>query len=140
MEESCLQCIISLVWILICGKNEAFKWVFWFLPGCLFQEEFILAFKLLQCDIQSYFWSKGSKLDTILTCRTFFFCKYWLTLPSSDLSDVSFEDEAQSEKSKENIRAKCVQYLDRAEKLKKHVAGEKSEPKKPVKSGSGGSK
>lgn len=48
-------------------------------------------------------------------------------------------DEAQSEKSKENIRAKCVQYLDRAEKLKKHVA-DKDSDKKPVKSGSGGTK
>ena len=27
-------------------------------------------------------------------------------------------DEAQGEKSKESIRAKCVQYLERAEKLK----------------------
>jgi len=46
--------------------------------------------------------------------------------------------EAQSEKAKESIRAKCVQYLERAEKLKKHVHGKQ---KKPIKEGgsSGGS-
>ena len=48
-------------------------------------------------------------------------------------------DEAQGEKSKESIRAKCVTYLDRAEKLKQYVA--KKSNKKPVAdSGSGGSK
>ena len=45
-------------------------------------------------------------------------------------------DEAQSEKAKESIRAKCVQYLERAEKLKAYV---KNKPhkndKKPVKAG-----
>lgn len=46
--------------------------------------------------------------------------------------------EAQSEKSKESIRAKCVQYLERAEKLKKYVRN-KSGDKKPVADG-GGSK
>jgi len=47
--------------------------------------------------------------------------------------------EAQSVKAKESIRAKCVQYLERAEKLKKYVNGK---DKKPVKEGSssGGSK
>jgi len=47
--------------------------------------------------------------------------------------------EAQSDKAKESIRAKCVQYLERAEKLKKYVNGKH---KKPVKEGSssGGSK
>jgi len=47
--------------------------------------------------------------------------------------------EAQSDRSKESIRAKCIQYLDRAEKLKTFIA-EKENPtaKKPVKdSGSG---
>merc|ERR1712198_247387 len=47
--------------------------------------------------------------------------------------------EAQSDKAKESIRAKCVQYLERAEKLKKYVHGKQ---KKPIKEGSssGGSK
>jgi len=40
--------------------------------------------------------------------------------------------EAQSDKSKESIRAKCVSYLERAEKLKEYVKGGK---KKPVKDG-----
>jgi len=44
--------------------------------------------------------------------------------------------EAQSEKAKESIRAKCLTYLERAEKLKEYIKGGK---KKPVKD-SGGSK
>ncbi|KAK3603424.1 hypothetical protein CHS0354_009407 [Potamilus streckersoni] len=36
--------------------------------------------------------------------------------------------EAQSEKAKESIRAKCLTYLDRAEKLKKHMSKAKSKP------------
>lgn len=44
-------------------------------------------------------------------------------------------DEAQSEKSKESIRAKCVQYLERAEKLKKYIKNKTSD-KKPVADGS----
>jgi len=44
--------------------------------------------------------------------------------------------EAQSDKSKESIRAKCVQYLERAEKLKEYIKGGK---KKPVKAGESGS-
>lgn len=46
--------------------------------------------------------------------------------------------EAQSDRSKENIRGKCIQYLDRAEKLKKFVADGKEPKKKSEKSGSGG--
>lgn len=47
-------------------------------------------------------------------------------------------DEAQGERSKESIRTKCLQYLDRAEKLKEHL--KKSKSKKPVKAGEGNSK
>jgi vacuolar protein-sorting-associated protein 4 len=45
-------------------------------------------------------------------------------------------DETQSERSKESIRAKCLGYLERAEKLKAHMKNPKSKPdnnKKPVK-------
>lgn len=45
--------------------------------------------------------------------------------------------EAPSEKAKESIRAKCVQYLERAEKLKAYESGKK---KKPVKAGEDGGK
>ena len=41
-----------------------------------------------------------------------------------------FPDEAQGDKSKESIRQKCVQYLDRAEKLKQYVKTKSK--KKPV--------
>ncbi|KAK7863439.1 hypothetical protein R5R35_002502 [Gryllus longicercus] len=41
--------------------------------------------------------------------------------------------EAQGERAKESIRAKCLQYLDRAEKLKEYL--KKGKPKKPVKAG-----
>ncbi len=43
-------------------------------------------------------------------------------------------DEAHSDKAKESIRAKCISYLDRAEKLKSYVANKKNN-KKPVKAG-----
>merc|ERR1712213_242857 len=45
--------------------------------------------------------------------------------------------ETQSDSSKATIRAKCKQYLDRAEKLKTYVNGKQ---KKPVKAGESGSK
>lgn len=45
-------------------------------------------------------------------------------------------DEAHGEKSKESIRQKCVQYLERAEKLKQYVKGKNK--KKPVASSGGG--
>lgn len=43
-----------------------------------------------------------------------------------------FSDEAQGDKAKDSIRAKCLQYLDRAEKLKTYL---KKGKKKPVKDG-----
>lgn len=49
-----------------------------------------------------------------------------------DLSLTGVSDEAQGEKAKESIRAKCVQYLERAENLKDHI---KKGKKKPVKDG-----
>ncbi|XP_002159815.2 vacuolar protein sorting-associated protein 4B isoform X1 [Hydra vulgaris] len=48
--------------------------------------------------------------------------------------------EAQSDKSKESIRAKCIQYLDRAEKLKKFLAEQNGDKKKPVKDGGSSNK
>lgn len=43
-------------------------------------------------------------------------------------------DEAQGEKAKQSIRAKCAEYLDRAEKLKEYLKKkEKAPPAKPVK-------
>ena len=45
---------------------------------------------------------------------------------------LCFVDEAQGEKAKDSIRGKCLQYLDRAEKLKEYLAKGK---KKPVKDG-----
>ena len=55
---------------------------------------------------------------------------------------MNISDEAHSDKAKESIRAKCGQYLERAEKLKKHVRDK--DKKKPMKSsdsgGGGGSK
>lgn len=42
-------------------------------------------------------------------------------------------DEAQGERAKESIRAKCLQYLDRAEKLKAYL--KKNKKKTPVTDG-----
>lgn len=50
---------------------------------------------------------------------------------------LSFSDEAQGDKAKDSIRAKCLQYLDRAEKLKAYL---KKGKKKPVKDGGSSSK
>lgn len=47
-------------------------------------------------------------------------------------------DEAQGDKAKESIRNKCIQYLDRAEKLKEHL--KKGSKKKPIKDGESSSK
>lgn len=44
-----------------------------------------------------------------------------------------FADEAHSDKAKESIRAKCMQYLDRAEKLKDYLRNKEKHGKKPVK-------
>lgn len=41
-------------------------------------------------------------------------------------------DEAHSDKAKESIRAKCVQYLDRAEKLKEYLRSKDKHSKRPV--------
>ncbi|KAB1273791.1 Vacuolar protein sorting-associated protein 4A [Camelus dromedarius] len=41
--------------------------------------------------------------------------------------------EAHSDKAKESIRAKCMQYLDRAEKLKDYLRNKEKHGKKPVK-------
>lgn len=47
--------------------------------------------------------------------------------------------EAQNERAKESIRSKCMQYLERAEKLKTYLKNGKGEKKKPVKAGEGNS-
>lgn len=46
--------------------------------------------------------------------------------------------EAQGERAKESIRTKCLQYLDRAEKLKEYL--KKGKSKKPIKAGESNSK
>lgn len=51
----------------------------------------------------------------------------------------SIKYEAQGERAKESIRAKCLQYLDRAEKLKEYLKKGKDK-KKPVKAGDASSK
>lgn len=50
---------------------------------------------------------------------------------------IQFTDEAQGEKAKESIRAKCCQYLERAEKIKESL---KKGKKKPIKDGEADSK
>ncbi|TUK08641.1 Beta-2-syntrophin [Bagarius yarrelli] len=47
--------------------------------------------------------------------------------------DVTLEDEAHSDKAKESIRGKCMQYLERAEKLKAYLRNKDKQGKKPVK-------
>lgn len=42
-------------------------------------------------------------------------------------------DEAQGDKAKQSIRAKCTEYLDRAEQLKEYLKKKEKAPAKPVK-------
>ena len=51
---------------------------------------------------------------------------------------LNISDEAQGERAKDSIRTKCLQYLDRAEKLKEYL--KKGKSKKPVKAGETNSK
>lgn len=44
-----------------------------------------------------------------------------------------YKDEAQGDKAKQSIRAKCAEYLDRAEKLKEYLKKKEKAPAKPVK-------
>ena len=57
--------------------------------------------------------------------------RYLLKAQNLNGSVLFFIDEAQGDKQKETIRAKCVQYLDRAEKLKAHIK-DPNKKKKPV--------
>lgn len=54
-------------------------------------------------------------------------------------AEYSQTDEAQGDKAKDSIRTKCIQYLDRAEKLKQYLK-DKKDKKKPVKAGESSSK
>lgn len=49
-------------------------------------------------------------------------------------------DEAHGDKAKERIRAKCVQYLDRAEEIKDFLKNKEKQGKKPVKESGGNDK
>lgn len=53
--------------------------------------------------------------------------------PSSDNICGPSSDEAQGDKAKQSIRAKCAEYLDRAEKLKEYLKKKEKAPAKPVK-------
>lgn len=53
---------------------------------------------------------------------------FWILVLSLFLAD-----EAQGEKAKESIRAKCTEYLCRAEKLKDYLKKKEKAPAKPVK-------
>lgn len=59
------------------------------------------------------------------------------TVPSFHLHP---SDEAHGDKAKERIRAKCVQYLDRAEEIKDFLKNKEKQGKKPVKESQGNDK
>lgn len=62
----------------------------------------------------------------------------WWSWDYNNSIEFKLPDEAQGDKAKESIRAKCLQYLDRAEKLKQYL--KKGKKQKPVKDGDSGSK
>ena len=81
---------------------------------------------------------KGTTSNDLCLSTT---CKYYKQFEYRIISKnvhvhVTSTDEAQSDKAKDSIRAKCATYLDRAEKLKKFLAKDK---KKAVTDGGGGS-
>lgn len=62
---------------------------------------------------------------------TLFFSLFPLCIIVVNAVLFGFTDEAQGDKAKDSIRAKCLQYLDRAEKLKEYLKKEKTK-KTPV--------
>lgn len=76
------------------------------------------------------------KCQCILT-RVWFsflnFWKHWLDFINTAVWNFCPADEAHNDKAKESIRAKCMQYLDRAEKLKDYLKNKDKQGKKPVK-------
>ena len=72
-----------------------------------------------------------SLMSGFFLLRLLYACYCWQIIRWRWWSDF-FSDEAHSDKAKESIRAKCAQYLERAEKLKEHV-NNKDGRKKPVK-------
>ena len=73
-------------------------------------------------------------MNWLLVRKSKIICFIWflLLLRKLILMPLFIADEAQSEKAKESIRAKCTQYLDRAEKLKVYL---KKKQKQLVKDG-----
>ncbi len=61
--------------------------------------------------------------------------EWQLSVASIPLTSFFFfcKDEAQGDKAKQSIRAKCAEYLDRAEKLKEFLKKKEKAPAKPVK-------
>lgn len=47
--------------------------------------------------------------------------------------NIFASDEAHGDRAKERIRARCMEYLDRAEKLKDYLKNKEKQGKKPVK-------
>lgn len=65
-----------------------------------------------------------------IKCKWRSFC---FLIVSKLIFNFDILDEAQGDKAKDSIRTKCLQYLDRAEKLKEYL--KKGTKKKPVKDG-----
>lgn len=85
------------------------------------------------CDCTSMLWNTScmpsnvsiasQQFAGLCGCRVLHVAAWWSLCP----------DEAHSDKAKESIRAKCMQYLDRAEKLKDYLKNKDKQGKKPVK-------
>lgn len=86
------------------------------------------ALRLYEHGVEYFLHALKCKLHFFLTCC--YPCLFIILL-----LNLFFSDEAQGEKAKESIRAKCKQYLDRAEKVKKYLAGGSKEKKKQIKDG-----
>lgn len=93
------------------------------------------ALRLYEHGVEYFLHSIKCKFNSYLI-EDFIYC---LNLCSSNICFCVCPDEAQGERAKESIRAKCLQYLDRAEKLKEYLKKGKDK-KKPVKAGDASSK
>lgn len=62
----------------------------------------------------------------------FIFCCYLLQDIVSHINRLHISDEVPNERAKDTIRAKCKEYLNRAEKLKEHLGKKKKAEKAGV--------
>lgn len=85
------------------------------------------------CVCTNMLWNTSYMLSNVSTAVVLLQHKHGLGSIHTAVWNFLASDEAHSDKAKESIRAKCMQYLDRAEKLKEYLKNKDKQGKKPVK-------